>query len=683
MNRPKLSYTLRIIASLFLGLLVHQVYAQNKRIDSIRSVLDTVSTPRLHVNALNDLSTAYNFINADSSEYFVDKGLALAKEINYERGLAITYNQKGVVQYIRGNLRNGIIWLDSSLIYRKKIGDVTGELLVMNNKAVFYQNLAEYEKSKDMLFAALEVAKENDIKGRQAEINNNIAIYYSRINRFDSALYFNQRSLEINREINNKSEMSLVENNIGTIYFRRSQHQKALRHFKASYQLALSSGNARTRSMSSENIAIVYSTIGLHEKAIEWYLKLLEENKTIDNQLSKVSLMSNLSAAYLDSEQYDKAYDYAFQAIELKESAEIKYNIAKSYYIAGQSSKKLGDVEKSINLLNKGLSVLQEDQLQTESIINNVLGTIYFEKMDFDQAEKLFRRNLEIQKIAVFPDVLTYAYGYLAKLTSARNDYRKAFEYQQFHDSFRDTLINKEKANAIIRSAIEFDTERKELELELSQERTALAEAQVHTLQANRRTLISSLIGIGFLFLIILIWRFQIAKSKRLALTKETERLSLISENERLKSQELKSELELKHKEVLSQALQLAQKNEAILDLKDKLIEEVQERPNDTLRRTIQSLDGKVNLDKDWKAFRSSFEGVYESFFGSLKADFGELTPHELKLCALLKLDLSIKEMSNVLGISQEGVKKARYRIRKKLRLTDSPEKISSFLMKY
>jgi DNA-binding CsgD family transcriptional regulator len=52
-----------------------------------------------------------------------------------------------------------------------------------------------------------------------------------------------------------------------------------------------------------------------------------------------------------------------------------------------------------------------------------------------------------------------------------------------------------------------------------------------------------------------------------------------------------------------------------------------------------------------------------------VKARFPDITANELRLLALLKMNLSSKEIANILNISQEGIKKARYRLRKKLNI--------------
>jgi DNA-binding CsgD family transcriptional regulator len=91
-------------------------------------------------------------------------------------------------------------------------------------------------------------------------------------------------------------------------------------------------------------------------------------------------------------------------------------------------------------------------------------------------------------------------------------------------------------------------------------------------------------------------------------------------------------------------------------------------------------VDHSFSIDKDWEDFRLHFEQVHQDFFKLLKDRCPELSNSELKLCALVKLNLNMKEMSAILGISPESVKTARYRLRKKLQLSHE-ESLSDFIM--
>jgi hypothetical protein len=82
-------------------------------------------------------------------------------------------------------------------------------------------------------------------------------------------------------------------------------------------------------------------------------------------------------------------------------------------------------------------------------------------------------------------------------------------------------------------------------------------------------------------------------------------------------------------------------------------------------------LHANILTDDDWDRFKNTFSEVYPNFFAGLRYRFPEITNAELRLSALIKLKLTLKEAAGTLGISVESVKKSRYRLKKKLTLAE------------
>jgi DNA-binding CsgD family transcriptional regulator len=76
----------------------------------------------------------------------------------------------------------------------------------------------------------------------------------------------------------------------------------------------------------------------------------------------------------------------------------------------------------------------------------------------------------------------------------------------------------------------------------------------------------------------------------------------------------------------------------------------------------------------DLLPFYSNFEKIYPKFRPSLQKIISDITANELKLCALLRLNLSSKEIAQLLNITPESVNKARYRLRKKIALNSNDD---------
>jgi CheY-like chemotaxis protein len=137
--------------------------------------------------------------------------------------------------------------------------------------------------------------------------------------------------------------------------------------------------------------------------------------------------------------------------------------------------------------------------------------------------------------------------------------------------------------------------------------------------------------------------------------------------------------LESKKRELMASGLRLIQisemNNKLISDL--KLIKQHTDNKGSELISTLITDYNSQYNSISRSEFESRFENVYESFYKRLKERFPELTSSEKKLCALLRLKMTSKEIAALTFQAPQSVDMARYRLRKKLRLPQSENLIS------
>lgn len=134
-------------------------------------------------------------------------------------------------------------------------------------------------------------------------------------------------------------------------------------------------------------------------------------------------------------------------------------------------------------------------------------------------------------------------------------------------------------------------------------------------------------------------------------------------------------EIELQHKnvELASTAMNLLQKKAFLSKIAEELnkvyapIKDFVDASE--IRKIIRRLSSEEKLDEEWKQFSIHFNNVHSNFLVTLKEVYPELNAHEMKLCAYLRMNLSSKEIAQLLSISVRGVEISRYRLRKKLKL--------------
>ncbi len=155
--------------------------------------------------------------------------------------------------------------------------------------------------------------------------------------------------------------------------------------------------------------------------------------------------------------------------------------------------------------------------------------------------------------------------------------------------------------------------------------------------------------------------------------------------NERLKAEKqskdlLKDIVEHKKRELFLLSLNSVYKQNLLASLKKQIIELKKENSGisgiNQLFLLIKSYD---ESEEDRKLFEDHFQELHNGFFGKLEKLSTGLTVSEKRFAAYLKIGLSSHDIVKVLNITMEGVKKNRYRIRKKLKL-DRSEKLEDFI---
>ncbi|MBL0133131.1 MAG: transcriptional regulator [Chitinophagaceae bacterium] len=138
-----------------------------------------------------------------------------------------------------------------------------------------------------------------------------------------------------------------------------------------------------------------------------------------------------------------------------------------------------------------------------------------------------------------------------------------------------------------------------------------------------------------------------------------------------LRNEKLESDLGFKNSELASSGMHLVKKGELLAKIKNELAQVIKRIDNEyaisELRKIIKTLSEDEHLDEEWENFAKHFDTVHSDFVVRLKEKHPNITANELKLCAYLRMNLSTKEIAQLMNISVRGVEISRYRLRKKL----------------
>lgn len=181
---------------------------------------------------------------------------------------------------------------------------------------------------------------------------------------------------------------------------------------------------------------------------------------------------------------------------------------------------------------------------------------------------------------------------------------------------------------------------------------------------------------------------YETIEQRRIYLEKESkirqEQFDLEKEIERLQNEKLKTQILVKDKELVTNSLQVVKKNKIlngiIQKLKDIDTDSFDESAKFQFNKLNKSIIKEVNTDHSWKDLEKHIKNVHFDFLKKLKEKHPTISPRELDLSTYLLMNMSTKEIAEIMNISSGGVELARYRLRKKLGL-NKKENLTGFLM--
>lgn len=390
---------------------------------------------------------------------------------------------------------------------------------------------------------------------------------------------------------------------------------------------------------------------------------IISLNHPNTSEVSKIQIYNTLSLIYRDkldnktSEKYlQKAYN---QAVKLKENAWIGILSGNLGYIAlkkneKEKARKLIELDFLMSKKNKqtsseltALALLIELDLQENKIAQSTLKMKTFDSLMVGEASP--------QLLGLLYRTKTVYYEKIGEDKRALSNFRKYISYKEVLDEERQSL----------------NIQNAEFQIEFEKKQ---GENIAYKEKKKKDDLI--IFGLFVICLILGLTSFIIIKQIQRKRKQDKEILTL-------RALKMENELNATEREMRALLSTIFDKNKVISELSEQL--ETAEK-NQFVRSDSEKESMLTNLqsfslltENDWIEFKRLFEKLNPGFFDFFHDRFPEITAAEIRLAALIKLNLSNIEMARTLAISPDSVRKTNLRLRKKLNI-ESLDDLARFI---
>ena len=493
----------------------------------------------------------------------------------------------------------------------------------------------------------------------------------------NESLKYGEQGLKLADSLNYLSGQAKANRVLGVAYWSQGNHLDAIKHLNDALKQNKSLNDAEGVANSTLNLAMVYAALNEDEKALNMYEDAINQFTALNLEGRIATTFTKIASIYIKQDRLFEAKEYLTNALKMHTEADFTYGIAEAHNRLGILYVNQNEKEQAYYHIEKSITYGRKVN-DVDGMTSNLIqyGKLLMLDNKFEVAEQHLVLAIKRAKENNLKRYELEAYKELKVLKRLEDNPEEALGYYDKYVSLKDSIFNSEKTMRI--SALEFNNqiEAKEKALEL------LAEKE----RSNNFIKWSLIIGLVTLMFFTIVYflnfKKRIAQRRELQITKEEFNKTEL-ENAKLKQQELKQKLDYRNKELTSYTLNFVQKSELFQQLKEKIesLKTATPRQQDTIIRELNRvIKQHINIDRNWEDFKRYFEDVHTGFNEKLKAKHPNLSTNDLRICALTRLNLNIKESATILGITPESVKTARYRLRKKLNLEPNEELLSYFL---
>lgn len=390
-----------------------------------------------------------------------------------------------------------------------------------------------------------------------------------------------------------------------------------------------------------------------YEGKMRYSKEALKAALRMDNLFYKNLALCDIATGYYFLNRLDSALYYAQAAYDAAIADSLPSQLPHVYTDLGSIYAKMGENGKALEYIDKAIGLRpRKDTLA-------ILG-LYADKVDlfgklgqYDSAYHYFRKAVASPNLATQADAYNHMSGAYYKMGRCNEAYSLLLRFTELADSVR-----KQRHTAEV-IALQELYKHEQLSVENLYWRTQAAERQSNVYLMATLSLLSLWIASTICFFY---WR---------------NRRRLVEQQHQLASQQE----ELHHqRQVTTENLQrMAEMEQKEARLKETFFRRLNQR-------IVQEIEKGSNIllsDDDWEDIVQNADIIFDNFTRRLQQHYPALNKEDLRYCCMVKMQLSQLEMSQIMHLEKDSVKKRLKRIRMEKMKADSGVTFEELLRRF
>ncbi len=371
-------------------------------IDSLLVVLYTSKNDTTKVILYQEIAAHYNITHLDSAKAFAEKGIVLARSLNFTKGQWMNLNVLGNYYERKTNYEEASVKYEEALLIIENTNDTKGFAVVLNNIATIHIRKAEYDEALNNLFNALKAEEKLNSQNGIAQAYNNIGVVYYYIQDFDKTTMYLTKALEIQENLGNYDGLINGYNNVGAILDYQKKYDDAITSYERGLEISKKINDKKMEATQLSNIALAYSNKGDFNKAEDFFEQAIAIKIQIKDDNGLAASYASFGESLLNQNQLSKAKEILNKGLEISDVKGIKLAKKLIYASLSEIAKKQNDYKLSNEYLTKFIqvkdSILNENNAKIIAEVETKYETEKKENEILQQRAQLAEKELEVKQ---------------------------------------------------------------------------------------------------------------------------------------------------------------------------------------------------------------------------------------------------------------------------------------------
>lgn len=589
----------------------------------------------LAMEALLSLNHMYNeFGNRAKTREVLMQRIDYANKYGFPEEEAHSHNLIARFYLNQNHFDSADLHLDEAEHLYEQLQHFNGLGEVWDKRGLKYLFQNKYHESNPYFYKALELLEQGDSTFLIGIVNYHLGYSFFNTGDFEPALLYVHRALEGWESLNNIGLAPYWNANemIGNIYFKIKRFQKALE---------------------------------FHRKALSIREKAYKGIKPDATNLSYAYSYNNIAECFFELNQLDSAFWYAEKSLAIKlrpASVSSAHDIGNSYLNTSRILAQLGNMERAVVYVDSAIYYYDLAEWK-DGLANSYLlsGKLQTDESNYSMAIEYLERALAISSNTGAKATQKKTYQQLADTYAKSGRYQESNKAMLEYTRLNDSIFNADMNKRIAEMEVKYAVQQKETE-----------NAFLRKQNADQQKMQTYLLALSILFVLLGLALMAVVIFLRRNLSQKETILNAQNELNKLKEVQYAKEIERKNLEVLRLVESIKNKNNMLEQVKQTMLDEIKQNcnaPVESFHRTVRTIQSHILNDQDWELLSKQVNELSAGFINKLHQAYPMLTSNDLKLCTYLKLNLNNREIASMLNVTDESVRKQKYRLKKKLGL--------------